>query len=110
MNIQPQPVPSSVTVSQAQGPNGNMVVLTVSDPTGLHVWFFPPENAKKIGADLQKAGEAGGIILAPAGSVPNDSVPPSQAMPAAERPMASGPTLNREERRRLERELRRQAS
>lgn len=71
MNIPPQPVPTNVQVSQAQGPNGVAVVLTISDPTGLGVWFFPPANAKAIGEQLVKAGEAGNIVIAQPGAVPD---------------------------------------
>lgn len=98
-NIIPQPVPTSVTVQQAQTSGGVMVVLTIEDPTGLGVWFFPPANAKTIGEQLVQAGEAGNILIAQPGQVPD--------LGAARAATSEPPGPNRAERRDMAKEIQR---
>ena len=95
-----QPVPTQVTIGQAQGPQGVSVVLTISDPTGTHAYFFPPVNAKAIGEQLVKAGEAGNIIIAQPGGVD---------LGAIKAATSAAPGPNRAERRAAEVAARREA-
>lgn len=96
-----QPVPTQVTVGQAQGPQGVAVVLTISTPIGPLTFFFPPANAKAIGEQMLKAGEAGNLIIAQPGQ--------GVDLAALKAATSEAPGPNRAERRVMEREARRAA-
>jgi hypothetical protein len=69
--VPPQPLPEHWHVETVAGPQGNVVVISISGPWGVHVHFLPRDGARAVASDIRKQAEAGpGIILAPAGSVP----------------------------------------
>lgn len=66
--IHPQPVPISVTTSQARTDEGTqLVVVQIDSATGAAVYFVTGEDARRIGAQLVQAGDeakAGGLTIA----------------------------------------------
>ena len=59
------PVPMSWNISQAQGPEGQLVVIHVQTPEGDKVFFLQPSMGKQIGEALIKLSTASdsGLIL-----------------------------------------------
>ncbi len=67
--VPPQLVPTSFTITHADGPQGRKVVLSVNHPSGVSVFFLDPEPAQQIGGQLRAAGKqaASGLIVPPSG-------------------------------------------
>lgn len=49
-----QPVPTSYTLGQAEGPDGKFLVITFYDPTGQKSIFFPPDAAEKLADNIKE--------------------------------------------------------
>lgn len=54
--VPPQPVPFSMATARipAATPEGFAVVLTTFTPTGQHVVFMPPANARQLAKELME--------------------------------------------------------
>ena len=71
--VPPQPVPTVVSLTQARAGNGELLVaVQFSTPVGMHVFFLDQAAARKIGADMQRAGSEG-IVIAGADQLPKAS-------------------------------------
>lgn len=63
--VVPQPVPTSISLKQAPMPDGSMLVLmSVMTPTGVGVYYLDAATARQVGAQLQKLGSAGNVLIA----------------------------------------------
>jgi hypothetical protein len=62
--VQPGPLPTMISTMQAPGPDGRMlVVVQFQTPQGANVFFLDPDTARKVGAQLQRLGSAGELVL-----------------------------------------------
>lgn len=53
--VQPQPVPQSITVGGVRNGADGFVVVQISGPTGVHVTFLPPDTAISLADQLAAA-------------------------------------------------------
>jgi hypothetical protein len=70
--VPPQPLPTLTTIGHARAADGSiLVVLQMSTPQGMSVFFLDQRAARKIGVDLQEAGsKGGGLVIASADAIP----------------------------------------
>lgn len=62
--VGPSPVPMSANLNQFRAPDGSIgVVMEISTPVGVAVYFLTPEGAKGIGEQLVAMGTAGAAGL-----------------------------------------------
>lgn len=69
--VQPAPVPTEFGAGRVSLPSGPAVILQVSTPCGLQVYFLDLDTARKVGAVLTDL--AGGIV--PATVLPREVIP-----------------------------------
>lgn len=64
--VGPQPVPQQVNVTTVQGPNGSMVLVQITGPTGIYVTFIDPEAAVAIAKQISDAAATAktGLVVA----------------------------------------------
>jgi len=60
------PVPTTVSVAQGTGADGQPWILMIFDtPLGRQLFHLTPDNAKVIGEGLVKLGGAGSLTIVP---------------------------------------------
>ena len=68
--MQVGPLPVTTAVSQANTPDGMLVVLQVQTPQGISVFFLSPAHATTLAGQLESTGGAAGAgLIVPGGGV-----------------------------------------
>lgn len=63
-----QPVPTKATVGQGVGADGRrQIVVQFATPQGVNVFFFTPDVARSLGAEMRRLGQAGELLIPPTG-------------------------------------------